>query len=975
MRYRLFVVFGSILLSGLVSWTPFNESDKFSSQERDLPFFLRNASEWALKKMDSLTLEEKIAQSFMVEVTPNKGEKHLLMIDSLVETFKIGGVIMFQGDRANTTQTISRLQKISDLPLLVGMDAEWGSAMRLWNEKKYPFQLTMGAADDVESTKVIAQAIGHELREMGIHINFSPVVDVNTNPDNPVIGFRSFGESPALVAKHSRAMILGMESYNVLTCMKHFPGHGDTDIDSHKALPTVNKSKKELKLFDWAPYRMGRLSGASAVMMAHLNVPALDSSGTPTSLSRTVIQDILKGELKFSGLVISDALNMKAVTNLYGKTEVVKKAYLAGNDILLYPEDVGAAIQLIKESIENGELSMEEVNDKCLKILRAKYHTHLIEKEFKPIDQELLDYSETKIYENALTVIKNENAIPVKGAQGTNLTLNIGVKAGGFEDRVNSYASTDEVHAYSANEAVKRYSDLWTNYDNIFVNLLTPSVLPGNDFHYPEGWRELLGTFPKEVNVIVTLFGNPYVVKERLEFDNVDGVILAFENSQIAQERTAQLIFGGFQSKSKLPITLSADYPEGFFAETPKASRLKYTVPLDVGVRSESLSRIDSIAENGIAEMAYPGCQIVVAKDGKVFYQRSFGHQTYDSLLPIVNETIYDIASITKIVASTISLMKLQDEKKFSLDDRLGEYLPELTKGTDYYTVLLRDMMAHQARLSPWIPFYTQTLVEGIPSSLIYNNKYSDSMQSQVANDLFILDNYEKTIYERILKTPIRGYKKYKYSDLGYYFVKKIIENKSESELEDFVMDNFYAPMGLKTMGYHPLDRFDVKQIAPTEMDTYFRHQLVHGYVHDMGAAMLDGVGGHAGVFTNAHDLAALMQMLLNNGVYGGERYLSDAVVKEYTSCQFCPKNRRGAGFDKPVPTLDGGPTCDLVSLSSYGHSGFTGTQTWADPEHGINYVFISNRVYPDSENWKLVKMNIRTEIQKAIYELFTEVK
>ena len=244
-------------------------------------------------------------------------------------------------------------------------------------------------------------------------------------------------------------------------------------------------------------------------------------------------------------------------------------------------------------------------------------------------------------------------------------------------------------------------------------------------------------------------------------------------------------------------------------------------------------------------------------------------------------------------------------------------------------------------------------------------------MSREVADDLFILNDYEKTMYDRILRTNLRRHKKYKYSDLGYYFVKKIIEKSTGTPLQDFVWNTFYEPMGLKTMGYHPLEKFEKTQIAPTEQDTYFRHQLVHGYVHDMGAAMMDGVGGHAGVFASATDLAAFMQMFLNKGMYGGRRYLSEEVVEEYTSCQFCPKNRRGAGFDKPVTSLDGGPTCDLVSLSSFGHSGFTGTQVWADPSNGVNYVFLSNRVYPSGENWKLIRMNIRTDIQRVIYEIF----
>ncbi|MDX1652499.1 MAG: glycoside hydrolase family 3 N-terminal domain-containing protein [Brumimicrobium sp.] len=977
MNHRLFWIFTLSLVCMLMSWSSGDYYELKSLgkiPKNELPFFLRESPDWAFQKLSGLSLEEKIAQSFMVAATPNKGEVHLAGIDSLIETYRIGGVIMFQGEKENTKTAIERFQGTSEIPLLIGMDAEWGSSMRLWQEKKYPFNLTIGAADDIESTEVIGRAIASELRELGVHMNFSPVADVNSNPDNPVIGFRSFGESALKVADHTRAMVLGLESFNVLSCMKHFPGHGDTDVDSHHKLPVISKSKQELNIVDWAPFKVGRLSGASAVMMAHLNVPALDSSGTPSSLSKTIIKDILIDELKFSGLIISDALNMKAVSERYGKNEVVKLAYLAGNDILLYPESIGEAISSIKNAVIKGEISLEEVDAKCLKILRAKYYAMKADPKTSPLDTELLEYAEIKIYEKALTVVKNEGAIPVKGANGKNLTLNIGVRENGFVQRVLTYATTDSLHAFTGSEALSRYGSVLKDYDNIFINLLTSSVLPGDDYHYPAGWRELLASLPDESNVIVTFFGNPYVLKKSHDFSHVDGVILAFQNSYFSRERAAQLIFGAFQAKTKLPVTLSGKYQFGYGVVTPEATRLKYTVPLDVGVRKESLKRLDSIAQRGITAKAYPGCQIIVAKDGKVFYQNALGYHTYDSLNPVDHETIYDIASITKIASSTISLMRLQDKGLFSLNKSLGDYLPDLTEGTDYRNVNLRDMMAHQAGLSPWIPFYTKTLVNGKPNPMFYSPTPNDSMTSRVANDLYMLGNYENVLYETILNTSLNRYKKYKYSDLGYYFVKKIVQKQSGSSLQDFVLDNFYTPMGLKTMRYNPLDKFDVGRIAPTEKDAYFRHQLVRGYVHDMGAAMMNGVGGHAGIFSNAEDLAVLMQMLLNKGVYGGERYLSEDVIKEYTRCQFCPDNRRGAGFDKPVPDKSGGPTCEQVSLSSFGHTGFTGTQVWADPQYGINYVFLSNRVYPSSENWKIVQMNIRTDIQEAIYQLF-EIK
>ena len=958
-----------ILSSGLISWSINEDGEPINPRSNGLPAYMRLSPQWALEKLESLTLEEKIAQSFMVELTPNKGENHLRIIDSLVRVHKIGGVITFQGTKEETKTALNRLQQKTSIPLLVGIDGEWGSNMRISDSPRFPFQLTMGAANQLESTNIVAQAMAAEMNELGIHLNFSPVVDVNTNPQNPVIGFRSFGENPLLVANHAREMINGMQEFNVLTCMKHFPGHGDTDVDSHKDLPTVNKSKLELSRTDWLPYKQGRLSGASAVMMGHLNVPALDASGLPSSLSPTTIKEILRKELKFEGMVISDALNMQALTKHYGDIDIVKRAYLAGNDILLYPSKVKESIAAILKAVEKGEISEEEVNEKVLRILRAKFYAIVHQNENKPkLSAEKVEFAQLNIYEKALTVIKNDSAIPVQDVSGRNLILNIGGSGNSFNKAASFYTNADTLSAKTAKDAYAIYKFVFRNYDNIYLNLIAPSVLPRNNFSYPDGWEDLLREMPDESTIYVSLFGNPYAVDDSYAFEKVQAVILAFQNTEVGQNRAAQLIFGGFQSNSVLPITLSVDYQEGFGIITPKASRLKFTVPMELGVSASAFDQIDSIVYNGMIEKAFPGCQIVVAKDGKVIYQKAFGHQTYDNKIAIDDKTIYDIASITKVAASTASLMYLQDHKEFSLDSTLGDFLGEYTRSTAYEDINMRDMMTHQAGLIPWVPFYTQTLVNGHPDTLLYSTAPFDNKSSVVADNLYMRENYEDEILKIIISKPLRN-KSYKYSDLGYYFVKKIIEKTSGIPLNDFVSNNFYAPMGLTTMGYHPLERFELKQIAPTELDTYYRHQLVHGYVHDMGAAMTNGIGGHAGLFSNATDLAGFMQMLLNDGEYGGLNYLSKATIEEFTRCQFCPKNRRGAGFDKPVNTGTGGPATDAVSKSSFGHSGFTGTLAWADPEHNINYVFLSNRVYPSAENWKLVKMDIRTEIQRVIYE------
>jgi beta-glucosidase-like glycosyl hydrolase/CubicO group peptidase (beta-lactamase class C family) len=940
-----------------------------SYAQRELPSFLRESDVWAQEQLKKMSLEEQVAQSFMVATLPFKGEDHVAEIDSIIDHFKIGGLITFQGEKNQTKLNIKHFQDKSQIPLLIGLDAEWGASMRIADGQKFPYQLTMGAANDEKNTRVIAEAMADELIDLGVNLSFSPVMDVNTNPANPIIGFRSFGASPLIAGKLGGEMIKGLESKNVLSCMKHFPGHGDTDMDSHLSLPTINKSLRELDIVDWTPFKMGRLAGASAVMMAHLNVPALDSSGTPSSLSSIIIKDYLRKRLKFSGLVISDALNMKGVTSIYGDVEVAVKAYLAGNDILLFPSKIKSSMNAILDAIDRGDISKEEVEEKCLRILRAKYFSIIKEKDISSVNPNDLHYAKTAIAEKSLTVIKNDSVFPVNNVQGKFLVLNVGVEGRAFEERLPYYLQNkvDVIHAYSGTEVVQRRMDTLNHYDYVFINIYATGMWPYSNYSYPKGWKQMLAKLPAQTNSIVTLFGNPYAAKE-LETSQTKAIILAYENSDYAAERAVQLIFGSFKSTSKLPVTISSKLQEGFGIETPDASRLKFSVPEEVGASREKLRLIDSIALDGIANGAYPGCQIVAAKDGVIFYRKSFGYYTYDSLKRVHDSTIYDLASITKIASSTMALMRLQDQNRLNLNGRLKDYMPEVYSVSQHGNIIIREMMAHQAGLTPWIPFYTKTLKDGKPSPELYSSMKNDSMSKTVSDNLYILSSYEDTIMTRILNSRLRS-KRYKYSDVGYYHLKMLIENETKMKLNQFVHSTFYEPMGLVSMRYKPLDFYSKDNIAPTEIDGYFRHHLVHGHVHDMGAAMTDGVGGHAGVFSTATDLASLMQMLLNEGVYGGKRYLSKEVVKEFTKCQYCPSNRRGAGFDKPVRSLDGGPTCDLVSLSSFGHSGFTGTQTWADPEYGINYVFLSNRVYPSAENWKLVKMSIRTEIQRLIYE------
>ena len=956
------LILSLLFVVGFVSMSVIGRSKTF--EKKVLP-----QSAWVNNQLSKLTLEQKIGQFFMVAAYSNRGESHFQMLDSAIVEQKIGGLIFFQGHRSNLKIVIDRFQKKTDVPLLIGMDAEWGVHMRLFGEDRFPYNYTIGAANDLKLTREIAEMIA----EVGVHMNFAPVADVNSNPDNPVIGFRSFGENPVHVSKHVSETVKGMESQGILTSIKHFPGHGDTDSDSHYKLPLVNNNLSSIDAVDFAPFRAGIRAGASSVMIGHLNVPALDSTGTPSSLSREVIQKYLKQSLGFNGLVISDALNMKAVSERYGKTDVVVKAFQAGCDILLFPESISDAIKAIKSKVETGEISEEEIDLRCRKVLAAKYKSIIAPTDYKIYNKHEIKLAKRQLYEKAITVIKNENeALPIKRFDQRIARISIGTHTFPLEESMDLVTPIDHFHFYSIEEAKRRLRDTLNSYDIVITALHAKTVRPRGGFGMPDGWQEWVNELAGKKKILV-LFGNPLALKGA-NLDKVDGIVCGYENHAVLVDRMGQFLMGTYGSKGRLPITIDAKYKREYGIQVPWAGRMKESQPEELGISRFKLSEIDRIIDKGISAKAFPGCQVVIAIDGKVILRKSYGYHTYDEKRAVTNTDVYDIASITKIAASTASLMRLNTTGNFTLNSTLSTYIPNLTEGTSYSSMRLKSMLSHQAGLVAWIPFYKKTLLNHAPNPLWYSNVKTSSMDIQVSEDLWIKSSYTDSIYQRILSTSLRR-KKYKYSDLGYYFVRKIVEKQSGKALNDFAMDEFYIPMGLKYMRYHPTDYFPLYKITPTENDTIFRKDLIHGYVHDPGAAMIGGVGGHAGLFSNAGDLAAMMQMFLNNGTYGGEQYISESVINEYTGCQYCPSNRRGAGFDKPVRNRRGGPSSNLASLSSFGHSGFTGTLAWADPVHKVNYVFLSNRVYPNAENWKIVKMSTRTEIQRVIYEALSQAK
>ncbi len=950
----------------------------------EAPAFLSEKETWADTLMEKMSLDEQIGQLFMVAAYSNRGAAHEAELKALIQEQHIGGLIFFQGGPQRQAALSNRLQSYAKIPLMIGMDAEWGIAMRLDSTVHYPYQMTLGAIRNDTIIYEMGRDIGRQFQRLGMHVSFSPVVDVNNNARNPVINYRSFGEDRLNVSRKGVAYMRGLQSRNILANAKHFPGHGDTDSDSHLALPLIPHDRARLDSIEIFPFRQLINRGLGSVMVAHLYIPALDSTeNLASTLSPKVVSDLLRKELRFQGLSFTDALNMKGVASYWKPGEVELKALLAGNDVLLFPEDVPKAVELIKQAIQDSTLTEAEIAMHCKRILMAKTWQGL--DHFTPVDQEgLIEDLNTDrsarlnelLYERSMTLLRNDSSIlPLRMADLASVAyLSIGssqdneflgeLQRRGLQKALSSPRIPD---AYKRDQVKLALKD----HRTVIIGLHELSRNPKNNFGLSTEAVELVRSLMADHRVILCHFGNPYALEAFPSLQDVRGLLIAYEDNAIAREKAAEAIMGLNDIDGRLPVSIAGHYPSGFGLRIENG-KLKSALPEELGIASDDLAEIDLIAKEGIAAGAYPGCVVLVAKDGKIIYEKAFGGHTYESKDVTKVDDIYDLASITKIASTASALMTLVDDGLLSVDSTLGAYLPQIPDSSEYHDLIIRDILTHQAGLMPWIPFYTSTLTSGKLNPELYRKVPLEGFQVEVAEDVWLNEGQRDSIMTKILNTPLRTKRDYTYSDLGYYFMKAIIEQITEKPLNEYVAENFYEPMGLETMGYLPLKRIPKDRIVPTEYDLYYRMQLLQGHVHDMGAAMQGGVGGHAGLFSDAGDLAAMMQMFLDGGTYARQQFIDPAVIGEFTKCQFCngkkDENRRGVAFDKPNRHGDEGPTCECVSYESFGHSGFTGTLAWADPEEKIVYVFLSNRIYPSMDNKKLNKMNIRTRIMEAIY-------
>lgn len=945
---------------------------------RDPIDILVKEKEWVDSVYNQMAFQEKVGQLFMVAAYSNRDSVHIKAIDRLIRDYKIGGIIFFQGGPYRQANLTNRFQAESKLPLFIGIDAEWGISMRLDSTYRYPWNMTLGAIQDMTLIEKLGTYMGQESKRMGIHFNFTPVLDINTNSKNSIIGNRSFGEDKTNVTERALALMKGIQKEGVFATGKHFPGHGNTETDSHHALPYIKLSRKRIEDVEFYPYKKLFKEGLASVMVAHLDVPSLESTpGLPSSLSYEIITNILKKELNFQGLIFTDALNMKAVSKFRKPGEVYLEAFLAGNDILLFTEDVPVSIEKFNEAYINGRLTDERLEFSVKKILRYKYKAGLnnynpvvikgLSKDLNKTENDALQY---QLFENTATVLKNKNTIlPIKELEKQKIAY---VKLGddlneSFLTTLRTYTEITEVSENNLDTLLIKLK----NFTTVIVGYHKSDANPwkNHDFKAEEITR--LYAIAKNNNVILDIFAKPYSLLSLTAHQDIKGLIVSYQNNNISQNVSAQLIFGAIESKGKLPVTIN-DFSVNTGLKTEKLDILGFTSPENVGVSPTILSKIDSIAQNTIDKKIAPGMQILVARKGKVIYQKAFGYHTYNKDMPVKNTDIYDLASLTKILSTLPNIIQLVDKNKLSITTKLGTMLPVFNT-VDKNNIMLKEMLSHNAGFQSWIPFYQATLdANKKPDEHFYRKTYSAEFPYQVAESLYIEKKYPEIMLKIIADSKLLSSKSYKYSDLSFIILKAYLEKVSDKTLDILSDENFYRPLGANNTLYNPLRKIDMSRIPPTEVDNYFRYQTVQGYVNDMAAAMEGGVGGHAGLFSNSMDVAKIMQLYMQQGHYGGHQYFSASTFEEFNSLYYAKKgNRRALGFDKPQK--GGGPTCDCVSMQSFGHTGFTGTYAWADPVTEIVYVFLSNRIFPTLGNNRLIEENIRAKILQVIKDALIE--
>lgn len=986
---RFVIAMLAVVLLGTQQALPVNPSilNKGNASQRE---------KWVNDTYSKLSPVERIAQIIIMPLRPGDDEGVKARVRQYVEEYKVGGLIYDKSDIATQASVTNYAQSIASVPLMIALDAEWGLSMRLDDAPEFPRNLYLGGINDEKLLYEYGKEVARECQLMGVHVNFAPVLDVIDRPST-LLGTRSFGYNPDIVARNGVAFAKGLEDGGVLSTAKHFPGHGSTVADSHKELPIIDKSEIEMQLMDLVPFKKYVESGLGGMLTAHIDVNFLDDGTMPCSLSKQCVTGMLKGDMGFEGLIFTDALEMQGAKSVDGNPCV--NAILAGNDVLLMPSDLDGSIKAIEEAIDQGVISWNDIEQRCKKMLRYKYALGVVDSAKKTINvdqvasqvnsENALDLNR-RLIGAAITVVSNKgNLLPLENGEGqklTVLTLGLGGKDNMFQKRCADYVATSP---YSSASALKDKN----NSKSVIIAISGPSQM--------DNVIDIAKNFS---NVVVAVLDEPENLDRYADLitnSAIDAVVVAYGNSSVWQDYAVQTIFGGNAACGSLPVTIKSHENNVVLRAGVgvqyDAVRLGYTLPVEVGFKPDMLFKIDSICNYGIKQKAFPGCQVLVARHGKIVCNRSYGKIDFDSSVPVTENTLFGLASVSKASGTLSGIMKLYDDGKFKLDEPASKYIAGLRK-TDKKNITFRQLLYHETGMQPSISMwdmmfdtttYTGKLITSTPTAnntvKISNGAYgykdaklrtdilsrekTDKFNIAIADGIYGGKVTYDSVMNRIYNSKLRPDKKYCYSCLNFCLLADALQNISHKQLDEYVGKNIFGPLGAYHTTYRPLNKFKGDEIAYTEIDTYLRKQHIHGYVHDELAAFSLGVQGNAGLFSNANDLAKLFQMWLNGGTYGGKRYYKKATVDLFLKSK-SPNSHRGLGFDKPnLKNQDASSTCREATAETIGHTGFTGTCYWIDPKNDMIYIFLSNRVSPTRDNPAFSKVSARSHIHTIIYK------
>lgn len=954
--------------------------------------------QWVDSVMNKLSFKEKVGQLFIYTLAPVNNKRNLTLLHEVIDTYKVGGLLFSGGKMQNQADLTNRAQRQAKVPLMITFDGEWGLAMRLRGTPVFPRNMVLGCIQDNRLIYEYGREMARQCRQLGIQVNFAPVADVNINPQNPVINTRSFGEDPVRVADKVIAYASGLEGEGVLSVCKHFPGHGDTDVDSHQSLPLLPFTRERLDSVELYPFKEAIRAGLSGMMVGHLQVPVIEPvGGLPSSLSRNVVYKLLTNELAFKGLIFTDALAMKGVSD---NENICLQALKAGNDMVLAPRRLKEEMAAVFDAIEKGELSHEDIESKCRKVLTYKYALGLKKKPFVQISglgqrvntpqaRDLI----RRLNLAAITVINNKNhVLPLHAEIEEKMALlEVGDpnELNALSEQMSRYASVSRIrlNPHLTEEEGKQLRDSLSAYKRIIVAVSEQRL---------SAYQPFFARFAPKTPVVY-LFFTPGTMMLQIQraVTHASAVVLGHTPTEEVQRQVADILFAKTSADGRLPASLGGLFRTGDGVTITPKTPLHY-VPEEYGLSSVLLQQIDSVALNGIREGAYPGCQVVVMKDGHILVDKAFGTHTGTGSDRVNPTDLYDLASLSKTTGTLLALMKLYDKGRFNLTDQVSDYLPFLQR-TNKKNLTIQELLYHQSGLPAGIGFYQDAIDKGSYKGKLFSGRkdashplslgsntwanpnfgFKEELVSpvkkgdytwQITDSLWLNRSFGKVMENKISEVPL-GQKRYVYSDVGFILLGMLVEQIAGMPMDAYLQREFYEPMELDQTAYLPLRKHSKQSIVASGIDPFLRKTTLQGFVHDETAAFRGGVAGNAGLFSTARDVARVYQMLLNGGEIDGQRYLSKETCELFTT-SVSKISRRGLGFDKPDPKNPKSGNCvPGVPTEVYGHIGFTGTCAWVDPVNDIVYVFLSNRTYPDANNRKLGNMEIRERIQEAIYQ------